>query len=163
MNKVSKEQYEFALARVEELLPLVDDNTPANDKNAVELTVMSDIVIAYEKEHYPIEKPTVAELIELSLEEKGMSQKQLAGEIGISPSRVNDYISGRSEPTLKIARLLCRVLNIPPAADVGSLISSLRKIFRRDSIWFHAFLYHFTTIVSLSCITYLIIFHLLYK
>jgi len=50
------------LARVEVLLPLVDDNTPANDKNAVELTVMSDIVIAYEKEHYPIEKPTVAEL-----------------------------------------------------------------------------------------------------
>ena len=32
MNKVTKEQYEFALARVEELLPLVDDNTPANDK-----------------------------------------------------------------------------------------------------------------------------------
>jgi len=28
MNKVTKEQYEFALARVEELLPLVDDNTP---------------------------------------------------------------------------------------------------------------------------------------
>ena len=82
MNKVTKEQYEFALARVEELLPLVDDNTPSNDKNAVELTVMSDVVIAYEKEHYPIEKPTVAELIELSLEEKGMSQKQLAGEIG---------------------------------------------------------------------------------
>ena len=53
------------------------------------------------------------------LEEKGMSQKQLAGEIGISPSRVNDYISGRSEPTLKIARLLCRVLNIPPAAMLG--------------------------------------------
>ena len=62
--------YEFALARVEELLPLVDDNTPANDKNAVELTLMSDIVIAYEKEHYPIEKPTVEELIKLSLEEK---------------------------------------------------------------------------------------------
>ena len=63
MNKVTKEQYEFALARVEELLPLVDDNIPANDKNAVELSVMSDIVIAYEKEHYPIEKPTVVELI----------------------------------------------------------------------------------------------------
>lgn len=29
MNKVTKEQYEFALARVEELLPLVDDNTPS--------------------------------------------------------------------------------------------------------------------------------------
>ena len=33
MNKVTKEQYEFALARVEELLPLVDDNTPSNDIN----------------------------------------------------------------------------------------------------------------------------------
>ena len=111
MSKITKEQYDFAMERVEELLPLVDDNTPANDKNAVELSMMSDIVIAYEKEHYPIEKPTVAELIELSLEEKGMTQKQLANEIGISPSRINDYISGRSEPTLRIARLLCRILN----------------------------------------------------
>lgn len=54
MNKVTKEQYEFALARIEELLPLVDNNTPADDKNAVELSVVSDMVIAYEKEHYPI-------------------------------------------------------------------------------------------------------------
>lgn len=119
MSKITKEQYEFALERVEELLPLVDDNTPVNDKKAVELTMMSDIVIAYEKEHYLIEKPTVAELIELSLEEKGMTQKQLAQEIGISPSRVNDYISGRSEPTLKVARLLCQILNIQPAAMLG--------------------------------------------
>lgn len=56
MEKVSKEQYEFALIRIEELLPLVNDNTPANDKNAVALSVISDIVIAYEKEHYPIEQ-----------------------------------------------------------------------------------------------------------
>ena len=53
-------------------------------------------------------------------------------EIGVSPSRVNDYISGRSEPTLKIARLLCRVLNIPvsythlaePAGFVSAAIHS---------------------------------------
>jgi len=116
MDKYTQYQYEFALARIEELLPMVDDNTPANDKNAIELSVMSDIVIAYEKEYYPIGKPTVAELIEFSLEEMGMTQKQLARKIGISPSRVNDYISGRSEPTLKNAGLLCQVLNIAPAA-----------------------------------------------
>lgn len=119
MSKITKKQYEFALTRVEELLAVVNDNTPTNDKSAVELTVMSDIVIAYEKEHFPIEKPTISELIELSLEEKGLTQRQLAGEIGVSPSRVNDYISGRSEPTLKIARLLCRVLNISPASMLG--------------------------------------------
>jgi|SRR5574344_372697 HTH-type transcriptional regulator/antitoxin HigA len=116
MSKITKEQYEFAQNRIEELLPLVADNTPMNDKNAIELTLMSDVVIAYEKEHFPIEKPSVAELIELSLEEKKMSQKQLASEIGVSPTRINDYVSGRSEPTLKIARLLCKVLGISPTA-----------------------------------------------
>lgn len=119
MNGVKKGQYEFALARIEELLTLVDENTPANAREAQELSLMSDIVILYEKEHYPIAKPTVAELIELSLEEKGMTQKELAREVGISPSRISDYISGRSEPTLKIASLLCRILNIQPAAMLG--------------------------------------------
>jgi HTH-type transcriptional regulator/antitoxin HigA len=116
MSKVTKNQYEFALERIEELLPMVNENTLVYNKEAVELSMMSDIVIAYEKEHFPIEKPTVSELIELSLEEKGMTQKQLAGEIGISPSRINDYISGRSEPTLKIAHLLCKTLDIPANA-----------------------------------------------
>jgi HTH-type transcriptional regulator/antitoxin HigA len=116
MDKITKKQYEFALARVEELLPSIDDNTPANDKKVLELSLMSDIIIAYEDVHFPIEKPTVAELIELSLEEKGITQRELAGHIGISPSRINDYISGRSEPTLRVARLLCQKLNIEPAA-----------------------------------------------
>ncbi len=119
MSAITEEQYTYALDRIEELLQVVNDEMPANDKRVVELSVVSDVVIAYEKEHFPIEKPTVACLIELSLEEKGMTQKQLAKEIGISPSRVSDYISGRSEPTLKIARLLCRILNIPPSAMLG--------------------------------------------
>lgn len=59
MTKITKEQYEFALARIEELLPLIDDNTPANDKNAVELSIMSEVVIAYEEGHYPIGKVTM--------------------------------------------------------------------------------------------------------
>lgn len=58
MSKITKEQYELALARIEELLPMVDENTPLTDRNAVELSLMSDIVIEYEKGHYPIEKAT---------------------------------------------------------------------------------------------------------
>ena len=119
MAKITKEQYEFAVAWIEDLLPVVDYNTPSNDRNAVELTMMSYVVIDYEKEHYPIGKPTVAQLIQLSLDEKNMSQKQLATEIGGSPSRISDYVSGRAEPTLKIARLLCVTLGITPAAMLG--------------------------------------------
>lgn len=119
MRKITKEQYEFALARIEELLPVVEEDTPANDRNAVELMMMSDVVIDYEKEHFPIAKPTVAQLIQLSLEEKQMTQKMLAAEIGVSTSRICDYVSGRAEPTLKIARLLCNTLGISPAAMLG--------------------------------------------
>ena len=117
--KISKTQYEYALARIEELLPLVDENTPANDKNMIELSIVGDMVRDYEIEHFPIEKPTVGKLISMSLEEKGISQRQLAQEIGVSPSRISDYICGRSEPTLKIARALCTVLGIAPAAMLG--------------------------------------------
>lgn len=112
-------RYEYALSRVEALLPLTGDNMPADDPVAMELAIMSDFVIAYEKEHYPIGKPTVAQLIQLSLEEKGITQKQLAQEIGVSPTRINDYVSGRAEPTLKIARLLCTTLGIAPALLLG--------------------------------------------
>ena len=50
---ITKDRYEFALARIEELLPIVDDNTPANDPNAVELTMMSNLVIDYEMTTIP--------------------------------------------------------------------------------------------------------------
>ncbi len=117
--EITKQQYEYALNRIEELLPLVTDETPIGDKNAVELTIVSDVVETYEKIHYPIAKPTVGELISLSIEEKGMTQKQLATELGISPSRVSDFISGRAEPSLRIARAICLVLGIAPAAMLG--------------------------------------------
>ena len=61
LERISKEQYEFALNRIDELLPLVIDDTPANDRNAIELTLMSDIVESYEKKHFPIGKPSVSE------------------------------------------------------------------------------------------------------
>lgn len=116
---ISKKQYEYALDRIEELLPLVTDDTPSTDRNAIELAIVSDVVETYEKIHYPIATPTIGELISLSIQEKGMTQKQLAEELGISPSRVSDYISGRAEPTLRIARALCLTLGIAPAAILG--------------------------------------------
>lgn len=116
MGKITKEQYEFALKRVEDLLPLVDDTMLKSDPKVVELSLMSDIIIEYEKEYYPIEKPTVAELITLAIEEEGISQKKLAQEIGVSPSRISDFATGRAEPSLRIAGKLCSILRISPSA-----------------------------------------------
>lgn len=57
--KITAQQYEFALARIEELLPIVNEQTSASDRNAVELALLSEIVIEYETVNYPIEKPSI--------------------------------------------------------------------------------------------------------
>ena len=116
MRKITESQYNLARARVEELLPLVDDATPLSDPKAVELMLMSDIVIDYEKEYFPIEKPSVSELIADGLRENNVTQKQLAIELGVSPTRVNDFVSGKSEPSLRLAGKICQMLHIRPSA-----------------------------------------------
>lgn len=52
--KITKEEYEAALKRIDELLPLVTDDTPDSDPNLIELLKVSDIVKEYEDEHYPV-------------------------------------------------------------------------------------------------------------
>ena len=52
--EISQQQYESALARIEELLPLVSDDTPLDSPDAVELIKVSEIVREYELKHYPI-------------------------------------------------------------------------------------------------------------
>ena len=117
--KITAQQYEFALSRIEELLPVVNEQTSVSDRNAVELALLSEIVIEYETVNFLIEKPSIAELIDLALEERQMTQKDLAKEIGVSPSRINDFITGRAEPSLKIAKRLCVSLGITASAMLG--------------------------------------------
>lgn len=114
MAEVTKEQYEYALERIEELLPYVGNDVPMNDKHMIEMDIVSDIVNRYEKIHYPIAKPTLGELIADSLDTMGLSAKELAKQLGISA-----YIHGKSEPTLKVARGLCDVLHLTPAQILG--------------------------------------------
>lgn len=52
--EISQQQYESALARIEELLPLVSDDTPSDNPDAVVLIKVSEIVREYELKHYPI-------------------------------------------------------------------------------------------------------------
>lgn len=53
---VNENQYELAVARVENLLPLIDDNTPETDPNYTELVLLSNLVADYSEEHYSVEE-----------------------------------------------------------------------------------------------------------
>ena len=50
-------QYKASMERIEELLPLVTDETPLTDKNLMELEWLSNLVADYEEAHYPIITP----------------------------------------------------------------------------------------------------------
>jgi HTH-type transcriptional regulator/antitoxin HigA len=105
-------QYEAMIERIEELLKVVTNDTPVTDRHFLELDVISNLVEAYEDKHYPIQLPTLAEVIKDEMNERGLSQKQLAEILGVSPSRISEYMTGKAEPTLKVARLLHQKLDI---------------------------------------------------
>lgn len=91
MAKIQNEvAYKAAMEKIEELLPLVDDDTPLTDRNLIELDLLSGLVEEYEDEHYPIPTPSLV-----------------------------DVIKGRCEPTLKVARDLSRKLNIDANIVLG--------------------------------------------
>ena len=115
----SEAAYRAALKRIDELLPLVNDNTPTDDKNYLELDMLSDMVEEYEDVHYPIGKPSLIDVIRLRLYEMGITQTKLAEMLGLSNARVSEIMNGKSEPSLKIGREISRQLNIDPAIVLG--------------------------------------------
>ncbi len=117
MRKISTEkEYKALTARMEELLKLVGNDTPTTDKHFIELDIISDLVADYEEEHYPIAMPSLIDVIKLRMYEMNLTQKALSNMIGVSPSRVSEYLTGKSEPTLQVARNISKSLNI--GADV---------------------------------------------
>lgn len=120
MAKIENEQqYKVTMERIEELLPMVDDTTPLTDRNLVELKLLSNLIADYDEAHYPIEQPSLSEVIKLRMYEMNLTQTKLSKIIGVSPSRVSEYLSGKSEPPLKVARAISKKLNISPGIVLG--------------------------------------------
>lgn len=120
MAKIKTEkQYEKAVERIEELLQIVGNDTPENDKDFIELDLLSELVAEYEEQFYPVSKPTLPEIIRLRMAELGISQKKLAELLNVSPSRISEYLNGKSEPTLQVARRLRSELEIDADIILG--------------------------------------------
>ena len=120
MTRIENEtQYNWAVSRVEELLPLVDENTPVTDNKYIELKLLSELTADYSDEHYHIGSPDLVDVLKLRMYEMGLTQTSLANLLGVSKSRISDYINGRSEPTLPIARSISQKLNIDASIVLG--------------------------------------------
>lgn len=117
---VTNAEYEAIMSRLNELVEIVDDNTASTDRNLIELDFLTDLVVAYEKEHYPIGKVTLSDVMKTRMEEMNITQRALAEMLGISPPRVSEYLTGKSEPTLQIARRIQKQLNIDASVILGA-------------------------------------------
>ncbi len=119
-TKIENEsQYNWAMGRIEELLPKVNDNTPDDDPNSIELYLISSLVQEYEDVNYPISAHSLIDVLKLRMYEMGLTQDVLAKKIGVSPARICDLLSGKKEPTMRVGRRISKELNIDPAIVLG--------------------------------------------
>ena len=115
----SEKQYQAAMARIEELLQLVTEDTPEDDINSVELVLLSNLVADYDDAHYAVAAPSLISVLRLRMYEMKLTQKAMAELIGISASRLNEILSGKREPTLQVARAICINLSIDASIVLG--------------------------------------------
>jgi HTH-type transcriptional regulator/antitoxin HigA len=112
MKAINEKEYKKTVARIEELLKLVDKDTSTDNPYLQELIVLSDIVEKYETEHYLIGTPSLRDVIELRMFEMKLKQKDLAVLLETSTSRISEYLNGKRDITIEIARALHKKLNI---------------------------------------------------
>ena len=120
MTKIKdKAEYEVLKDRIEELLVTVDNETPEYDKKLIELNLISNLVADYEEEYFPVKAPRLVDVIKLRMYEMNLTQLKLSELLGVSPSRISEYLSGKNEPTLRVAREISKKLNIDASIVLG--------------------------------------------
>lgn len=109
---ITLEDYTKANIRLNELIDLVNDETPGNDPLMVEFLKISEIIESYEQEYFKIDYPDLKEVIRLRMFELRLKQKDLSVLLGVSSTRVSEYLSGKRPITLEVAKSLHKKLNI---------------------------------------------------
>jgi len=112
-------QYNAIMLRINELLKVVNSSTPMTDPRAIELDILSGLIDEYEDIHYPIEAPSFIDALKETMYDMGLTQKKLAEMLGVSQSRISEYLTGRAEPTLQIAREISKKLGIDADIILG--------------------------------------------
>ncbi|MBL4886916.1 MAG: helix-turn-helix domain-containing protein [Flavobacteriaceae bacterium] len=115
----TKKEYQAVCERIEELLSVVDNDTSVNDKDFIELDLLSDLVVDYEEANISFESPSLIDVIKLRMYELDLNQVKLSKLLGVSTSRISEYLTGKSEPPLKVARDISIKLDIDPIIVLG--------------------------------------------
>ena len=99
--------YETALAEIDALMDAVP-GTPEGDR----LDVLVTLVEAYEAKHWRIDPPDPIAAIELRMQQKGLTRRNLEKILG-SRSRVSEILNRKRPLTLEMIRRLHALWGIP--------------------------------------------------
>lgn len=116
----TKANYRAALEDIESLM-MAKANTPEGDR----LDVLTTLVEAYERKHFPMDLPDAVEAIKFHMDQSGLTVKDLEPVIG-RKNRVYEVLSRRRSLTLRMIEGLHTKFGIP----VESL---LKQQSRRDA------------------------------
>ncbi len=105
-------QYREALKKIDELMVKVGDNHSYDNPEFVMMDRLSDMVADYEDKHYIIELPSLIDVIKLKMYEMGLKQDDLATLLEVPKSRISEYLRGKRDITLEVARKLHNKLQI---------------------------------------------------
>lgn len=103
----TEKDYQKALHELEKVFD-AKPGSPEGDKGQVLILLIED----YEKKHYPITAPDAIEAIKLTMEEKGLSNKDVISYFG-SKSLVSQVLSKQRNLSLKMIKALHRGLKLP--------------------------------------------------
>lgn len=103
----NEKEYQQALLELETVFD-AEPNSPQGDKGQVLVLLIED----YEKKHYPIDLPDPIEAIKLTMEEKGLTNKDVVSYFG-SKSLVSQVLSKQRNLSLKMIRALHKGLRLP--------------------------------------------------
>jgi HTH-type transcriptional regulator / antitoxin HigA len=68
------------------------------------LDALSDLVAAYEDEHYPIERASDADMLRHLMEAKGVTQAQLSRETTVPKSTISEILAGKKHLSRQMIR-----------------------------------------------------------
>lgn len=108
----TEKEYKAIMDRIDQLFFDTDESTPSDDPRLIELDMLSTLIEEYEKEKYPIEPPTLAEVVISRMHEMELTQKDLSKILEMTQPRLSEIINGKKEPTYRQAQKIARHLHI---------------------------------------------------
>jgi HTH-type transcriptional regulator/antitoxin HigA len=117
----TKADYEEAPGEIERLWGATE-GTPKGDR----LDVLTTLVEAYERKHFPIDAPDPIEAIRFRLEQQGLDHRALVGVIG-GRSRVYEVMKRKRAVSLEMIRRLHDRFGIPAEVLIRPVRVSRRR------------------------------------